>query len=560
MTDTTSAPSLYKKKEGTLTADPSASLLTWTPNTAGPAPLTIPISCISNLQATPPTSAKVMIKVFALPPDAPPEAQPETHVFNFTVANARALADAVKDTLTTAIQTVKAASIAAALPAPTPELTPAAATALLSRPEHLDLSEKTLLSSFNLHTELLQSSPQLNRLFTTLVISGPLTPPQFWSTRLPLLRAFAIDRAQRKGPYNVLAAIKPKTVDNVIKMSLSREQIREIFEQHPVVRRAYDETVPGKLSEDGFWKRFFGSGLFRQLRGETARREDDVLDRFMDLPFESNELHPPTLPIPTTLSLSANAQNTSFTGNRPDLTMRPTSLPIQRTLNSLSIKLLDSVTPADALSSHPEEPQRLADLEPPPPEDSVRLHVQRLESVAAVDGEKRKEKPARPLYKALLSLSGPGSIDLAASAHPTSPSSFSTATNQITNLLNAQASSHKQSLKSLEIGEVPEVVTLCHGANMEFLRHFYNAFLSGDSKRMSEAGKIIGSVERGLERSKAVKEQLLKEAEASQSGTDIKAVKAREREVRRAEEVGGMLRGGEECLERAVGWWGSVNA
>src|SRR5690606_5341456 len=136
-------------------------------------------------------------------------------------------------------------------------LTPAAMTALLQRPEHLDLSEKTLLSGYQLQTELLASSPSLNRLFTELVIqSGSISPAQFWSTRLSLLRAFAIDRAQRKGPYNVLAAIKPKTVDNVIKMSLSREQIKEIFEQHPVVRKAYDECVPGKCTEDGFWKRF----------------------------------------------------------------------------------------------------------------------------------------------------------------------------------------------------------------------------------------------------------------------------------------------------------------
>lgn len=231
-----------------------------------------------------------MIKVFALPANAAPEAQPDQYVFNFTCADARPLADAVQDSLKTAIQTAKASTVAEALAStPTvtgaaPAITPAIAATIMAPAQQLDLSEKTLLASSDLQKELLSSSPALLRLFSEMVISTQsITPTQFWSTRLALLRAFAIDRHQRKGPYNVLAAIKPKTVDNVIKMSLTREQIREIFEQHPIVRKAYDETVPGKCSEDGFWKRFFGSGLFKRLRGETGvTREDDVIDRYMD--------------------------------------------------------------------------------------------------------------------------------------------------------------------------------------------------------------------------------------------------------------------------------------
>jgi transcription initiation factor TFIIH subunit 1 len=221
--------------------------------------------------------------------------------------------------------------------------------------------------------------------------------------------------------------------------------------------------------------------------------------------------------------------------------MRATPLDIQRTLNSISIKLLDTVTPADALSS-PSAPQTLTDLEPPPPEDSIPLHIQKTSSTApvAADATRPKEKPARPLYKALLGISAPNNINLAESAVPATPASYAAATAQITTLLHNRASHHKQNINAVaNTSDIPEQVTMCHASNMEFLRHFYNAFLSGDGKRSSgEAGKIATSLERGMKRSEVVREQL---------GPGGK-------------EMAEMLKGSEECLDRAVKWWASVNS
>jgi transcription initiation factor TFIIH subunit 1 len=59
-----------------------------------------------------------------------------------------------------------------------------------------------------------------------------------------MLRAHAIERTQQRGPYNVLAVLKPKTQDGTTKVSLSADRIRDIFEQHPLIKKVYDENVP----------------------------------------------------------------------------------------------------------------------------------------------------------------------------------------------------------------------------------------------------------------------------------------------------------------------------
>jgi transcription initiation factor TFIIH subunit 1 len=59
-----------------------------------------------------------------------------------------------------------------------------------------------------------------------------------------MLRAHAIERTQQRGPYNVLSVLKPKTQDGTTKVSLSADRIRDIFEQHPLIKRVYDENVP----------------------------------------------------------------------------------------------------------------------------------------------------------------------------------------------------------------------------------------------------------------------------------------------------------------------------
>ena len=85
-----------------------------------------------------------------------------------------------------------------------------------------------------------------------------------------MLRAHSIERTQQRGPYNVFSVLKPKTQDGTTKVSLSAERIRDIFEQHPLVKRVYDENVPkvlrslkGTLLRVSYLKMLFGVDFSR---------------------------------------------------------------------------------------------------------------------------------------------------------------------------------------------------------------------------------------------------------------------------------------------------------
>ena len=227
-----------------------------------------------------------MVKVFAMPSPAMPV---EQYVFTFTSStSAKDEAQALKDALTTAIQSWKTKQAATmSVGGVDAQLSGASAALAISsalRPRE-PWSNAELESDLELQQSLLKSSQDLLRTFHETVITGSVTATQFWSTRTHVLRAHAAERSQTRGAYNVLASIKPKTEDNVVKVSLTRDQIHDIFEQHPIVKRVYDENVP-KLSEDMFWSRFFLSRLFKKLKGERlvpTDTYDDMLDPYLKL-------------------------------------------------------------------------------------------------------------------------------------------------------------------------------------------------------------------------------------------------------------------------------------
>lgn len=167
-----------------------------------------------------------------------------------------------------------------------------------------DLWNKSRLEmDAELQQSLLKSDPALSNTFTEAVLSGAVTAQQFWSTRTHLLRGHAMERRQVRGPYNVLAAIKSTTVDNVSRMSLSREQIHDIFAQHPLVKTVYDENVP-RVSEDQFWSRFFLSRLFKKLKGERiipTDPTDNIFDRYLNYEEEGAVFAHPGVLVPANI-------------------------------------------------------------------------------------------------------------------------------------------------------------------------------------------------------------------------------------------------------------------
>lgn len=477
-----------------------------------------------------------MIKIFA---SKDPDGPSEPHVFMFTSPNAaRAEADTMKEALTTVISALKAGSGAATPAAGTPGASSAAmAITSAGSAKQYDIWTRNLENDLELQKSLLASNPDLQQTFKETVMTKILTVPQFWSTRVHLLRQYALEKAQARGPYNVFASIKPTVVDNVSRMSLSREQIHDIFTQHPLVKTVYDENVP-KLPEGLFWERFFQSRLFKKLKGEKilpTDRTDTIFDRYLHRGNE--DLDPKRRRVehvPLTIDLEGNEQNITIPrGNQPDRTMRPQraeDVPIIRTLNSLSMKLLDLVTEVDGdreLVNQDElymKEQRLADLQGSDEEERIILHIQDQRKFFSGTEPSGKSEFAgmdpKTVIEDLRQNLGTEPIDLAnvmpscdsddsddsGDENPSPSVELSAAARQVTAAVHDRRSQLliSSSNYAVDTGGLPPKtfasVSLVHATTNEFLHHFWLAFLSGDEKRAGDIAKLVTSLQNSKER------------------------------------------------------------
>lgn len=533
----------------------------------------------SDLQQLPPTSAKVMLRIFAQGKDGK---DPEPHAFTFTSpTTARAEAESIKDALSKIIQQAKPSTGILAVPASNGGRGNSAAMAIAGAVSSIPASVRDtdawyddgrLKSDVDLQHSLLKDNPLLSKTFMESLRTKPDSitnsqfTSQFWSSRIHLLRAHAIEKSQLRGAYNVLSTIKPKTDDNTIKLSISKEQIQLIFGQHPLVKRVYDENVP-RLSESAFWSAFFQSRLFKKLKGEKVSDDDPtnpILDKYLQ--YDEDEERAQRLlasHVPHIIDLEGNEVNHSQRkGNQPDLTMRPTNVdrvPILRTLNALSEKIMSHVPPNDIDPSLPigvdEETFNslaLRDLQDAAEENRVILNVKdqsrffssNKENGVSADARRYAQQDPTQVLQYLKAdldrLSSNPNLETAIGVdndsssssddgegdpgpkkkrHVGSKSSLSAATSQILaaiaqqrsqtdDLSSSSASFSTTGAPSLSTsGLSPALfdrVSLTHATTTEFLQHFWHAFLSGDPDRADEIAKLVETLDRAMDRIKAV--------------------------------------------------------
>jgi transcription initiation factor TFIIH subunit 1 len=489
-----------------------------------------------------------MLKIFAQQNETP-----EQYVFTFTSgANARAEADAIKDVLSAAIAAAKAAS--APPPAAGDEGLSAAmamANAISSAgtgPSAWDDDDK-LKGNAELQQSLLKSDPNLQKMFMESLRTRPETlsvgqfASQFWSSRVHLLRAHAIERAQTRGSYNVLSSLKPRTDNNVTKLNITKEQIQLIFNQHPLVKKVYDENVP-KLSEQQFWSRFFQSRLFKKLRGERlsdSDATDAILDKYLKVDEHAGRVS--NAQVPHFIDLAGNEVNHSQRqGNRPDFDMRPASIdkvPIIRTLNALSEKIMANVAPADGDPSAPigmdEETYNqllLRDLKGDEEQSRIFLNIRDQsrffgrdkadaeaetiikrdprEIVVSLQTDMNQTFPADGSYH-LGRLVEPDEDDdedeKQASAVIGSKINMQRASKEIFDIIRerrAQADVTSDSGTWGLSSTLFDRLSLTHATSTEFLNQFWSAFLSGNPDRAGELASLVESLARAIERIKAV--------------------------------------------------------
>lgn len=386
---------------------------------------------------------------------------------------------------------------------------------------------------------------------------------QFWTTRVHMLRSHATEKSQATGTYNVLSVIKSKTVNGALTLSLTKEQIELLFRQHPIVQKAYNENVP-QLSEMDFWERFFHSRLMKKLKGERIREQDVLdpkLDKYLqyDEAIENSDQFMDSIPL--FINIEGNEQNHSQKqGNRPDFTMNPSNYdkaPILRVLNRMSEKMLKDVPYSDGdrhgpvgVDEQTYKELQLRDLQRADDDNRVVLQVQDQSrffsagqsvqsSTSAATYTKRTPAQALAILQqdfgiinanqskavgvdlqTTLGIDDDSSSDeenvTSNKGKVGSKSSRAAATSQIVSAIrkrhlhdddysSSKAMPTGEQAKKLAISEATlDNLTITHNTTVEFLHYFWAVFHSGDSDRANEVAKLIETLDKSLDRIKAV--------------------------------------------------------
>ncbi|KAG9995543.1 hypothetical protein KCU78_g17886, partial [Aureobasidium melanogenum] len=607
-----SAPTAYKKRNGTLSVSADRTSLFWTPSEppSSPPSLTIAIKDITNLQQTPAGNPKVALKVVVQPAGA---AGPENHVFSFTSAAARSEQEAITDILRNAIAAIKAAEPTRPAPTPATAQDASAPSAAMAMAQAVSSTAKTheswyddahLIIDIELQRSLLEANPALRQRFNESLRDRPETititqfSTQFWSTRLHLLRAHAIEKAQNQGDYNVLPEIKFTRVAaekegeaDSLTLRLAGPQIKLIFKQYPIVRQAYNENVP-PTDSNTFWSRFFMSRLLKKLKGEKitdADPPDPMFDKYLSYQEKgpSNIGH-----VPHFIDLEGNEQNHSQRqGNRPDETMRPEKVPILRILNNLSEKMMAQVAPTDGeahapigMSEDTFNELRLRDLQTEAGDNRVVLNIkdqQRLlggkqqnglSAEAQLYAKQSPEKVLELLHTEMASADSNSlskvvgiqsdSEDSDDESRPSKKARIGSkaALRQSSREMMASisrrrlaASADVSSRRGLSESTF-DALSLTHNTTVEFLHYFWTLFLSGDGSRSNEVAKLVETLDRSVDRIKMVAEQAEKEKlqEAENLQKQISTLNPRSTKRRRIEIELERLGGGKQAVEEMV--------
>ncbi|KAK4465940.1 hypothetical protein QBC42DRAFT_102607 [Cladorrhinum samala] len=553
----------YKKKDGILTLTDDRTFLIWSPMPAnGPPTVSLALDKILNLKQTPDTSPKVILKIIEKPKN-PDEQEGQSFMFQFTSpTDARTEANALRDLLSQLLAEIRggdpnvpkplgAAGGPSAAGGPPPNAKP---------PSNRWYDDDSLKADTQLQQSLLDKDLELAKTHAQALalksdsISDESFNKQFWSSRVGLLRAHAFEQHQKKGSYNVLSTVKPRAENGEFKLSLSPEQIQSILHQHPLVRRIYNENVP-KLSEPEFWSRFFLSKLAKQLRGERITdvdNSDPLFDRYLGADNSLGVASKITAAqhVPHIIDLEGNEENQGGfkSGNRKDAEMRPrANIPIIKTLNSLSEKIMADVAPADLEpSGTPESGAKsfddarvfnqlsLQDLHGEREAGSIRLNVKDQTKFFSnhgdgISGEDAQiyaqQNPEDVLFEVVADLDtfdddGAGGIDLRKSIgvdddsesdhyedatmsgiqktpHVGSRAARRAAEQQILEGLRKARAEHAggptgaNAVEASPMGIPPDLTERCYLTQMtttEFLKQFWSAFLSSSSSGDSSEG------------------------------------------------------------------------
>ncbi|KAG8213565.1 hypothetical protein J3R82DRAFT_10220 [Butyriboletus roseoflavus] len=255
----------------------------------------------------------------------------------------------------TAASTLTPSKAAVAAIFPASRASTSRATSVVSDGRTPILSGQDATTDFRLRKRVLLANPELLALHKELVMGGQITEAEFWEGREHLLLAEAATENQKRGRPGQLVDPRPQTVEGgEVKIVITPQLVHDIFEEFPVVAKAYNDNVPNKLSEAEFWKRYFQSKLFNAHRASIRSsatqhvvKEDPIFDKYLEKDDDDLEPRRPRDEVSDLyVNLGATLEDHGETGNERDVTMQAGrqrgALPLIRKFNEHSERLLNS--------------------------------------------------------------------------------------------------------------------------------------------------------------------------------------------------------------------------
>ncbi|PPQ99447.1 hypothetical protein CVT24_005254 [Panaeolus cyanescens] len=385
-------------------------------------------------------------------------------------------------------------------------------------------------SEFALRKKVLLANPELGALHKDLVMTGQITEAEFWDGREHLILAQAAAENQKKGKPGQIVDPRPETVEGgEIKILITPQLVLDIFDEYPIVKKAYSENVPSKLSQAEFWKRYFQSKLFHahraSIRSSAAQhvvKDDPIFDKYLEKDDDELEPRKPRNENVTAfVDLLATMEDHGETGNEKDITMQAgrqkAALPLIRKFNEHSERLLNS-----ALGDIPAAKRRrldhgedglaeivIDDLQDPESSDGIPLDMQdrqryfegRMAGVGGSNSDPSKPHDPKLALQALRAGVQGWDARLAELKVERKPgdSAFVYMTQNVMNRLNVRSQKN-----DIPPGVFKDMIA-CQTATDEFLRQFWSAVYPplGDlqvasqatpAQRAAKAARMIGYI------------------------------------------------------------------
>lgn len=131
---------------------------------------------------------------------------------------------------------------------------------------------------YKIRKQILAANEEVKQAHKSLVMGEHLTEEEFWAFRKDLIVEEQM-RQERSLPSAMIADVRA----NKANYEISPSVIHSIFVQYPGVKRAFQDYVPDRMTEEAFWLKFFQSQFFHRDRTKQtymAATEKDMFDEY----------------------------------------------------------------------------------------------------------------------------------------------------------------------------------------------------------------------------------------------------------------------------------------